>query len=304
MSGSRDPNDSPGDLVQKWLNEASPGMPPEDSLASGDSMRGIHRLFDEGKPFYTVDRFLDIESKLSSLDLSAEPCQVELQGIDGQPVTISVGLDRPYQPNMYPVLGFKPYERMRRIVHHRRFDKKARDEIMCNILLRAASPQSAANLMDAAHWEVEFSKAIDGWAKNPEHNKPFSILDRCNLSSITKIICFGLRDFHQDLLSTVKRSLLHHAAALTVARQLRDKTKKHIPLFTQDPPYCDGSKEVLKNPGFQVYERAARFTRGFIDIDKNTLVMSIFSTAPVREIIVDFNFRPTILICDGLAGEI
>ncbi|RYP46051.1 hypothetical protein DL768_007677 [Monosporascus sp. mg162] len=130
-------------------------MPPKDSLAPEDSMRvteaKIHRLFDEGKPFYTVDCFLELESKLSSLDLSKAPCQVELQGIDGKPVTISVGLDRPYQPDMYPFLEFKPYGKMLRIVHHRWFDKKARDAIMCNVHLRAASPQPPANLKDTAH---------------------------------------------------------------------------------------------------------------------------------------------------------
>ncbi|RYP57186.1 hypothetical protein DL770_010728 [Monosporascus sp. CRB-9-2] len=228
----------------------------------------IHRLFDEGKPFYTVGRFLDIESKLSSLDLSKVPCQVELQGIDGEPVTISVGLNRPYQPDMYPVLEFKPYQEMLRIVHHRWFDKKARDEIMCNVLLKATSPQPAASLKDAAHWEVEFSKTMDRWAKSPEHEELFSILGRCDLSSITKIICFGLGDFHRDLHSIITRSSLHHAAALTVAQQ-----------------------------------GAARFTRGFVDIGENTLVMSMFPTAPVREIIADFNFRPAVLICNRFIGH-
>ncbi|RYO84961.1 hypothetical protein DL764_009248 [Monosporascus ibericus] len=171
---------------------------------------------------------------------------------------------------------------------------------MCNVLFKAALPQPVKSLKDAAHWVIDFSKTMDRWAKSPEHEELFSTLDRCDLSSITKIICFGLGDFHRDLHSIINRSSLHHAAALTVAQQVRDKTKKPIPLFTQDPAYCDGPKEVLKNHGFHVYEGAARFTRGFVDIDENTLVMSMFPTAPVREIIADFNFRPTVLICNRL----
>jgi hypothetical protein len=132
---------------------------------------------------------------------------------------------------------------------------------------------------------------------------------------ITKIVCFALGDLNSkppdwwrmqnDALpekereletSVVDGALVHHAIALTIANIIRSCAKpgdREIRLLTQDPGYCDKTKDLIKEIGFEVI--GGYGAGGFAEVDDETVVFSPFPKAPVKQIIADLA-RPLVFI--------
>jgi hypothetical protein len=136
-----------------------------------------------------------------------------------------------------------------------------------------------------------------------------------NSKRITKIVCFGLGDLHfkpsdtwrihnnnlpedQQELETceVEGALVHYAIALTVAKIVRSYAKpgdREVKLVTQDPAYCDESKVMAEELGFEVVGRYG--AGGFAEVDNESVVFSAFTKAPMNQIIADLA-RPLAVI--------
>jgi hypothetical protein len=128
-----------------------------------------------------------------------------------------------------------------------------------------------------------------------------------NPKSVTKIVCFALGDLsskppdwwriQNDALpedereletSIVDGALVHQAIALTMANIIRSCAKpsdRGIRLLTQDPGYCDETKDLIKDLGFEV--EGGYGAGGFTEVDDETVVFSPFPRAPVKQIIAD-----------------
>lgn len=128
-----------------------------------------------------------------------------------------------------------------------------------------------------------------------------------NAKRVTKIVCFALGDLNSkppdwwriqnEALPEKKReletsivdgALVHHAIALTMANIIRSCAKpsdRGIRLLTQDPGYCDKTKELIKDIGFEVV--GGYGAGGFAEVDDETVVFSPFPKAPVKQIIAD-----------------
>jgi hypothetical protein len=137
---------------------------------------------------------------------------------------------------------------------------------------------------------------------------------------VRKIVCFGLGDLHsrppawwkiqnKDLpenqqepeTSIVDSALVHHAIALTMANIVRScadpspaEEEKGVRLLTQDPDYCEETKEMIQEMGFEVV--GGYGAGGFAEIDDESVVFSTFTEAPVKQIIADLACCPLIII--------
>jgi hypothetical protein len=132
---------------------------------------------------------------------------------------------------------------------------------------------------------------------------------------VTKIVCFGLGDLHfkppdwwriqnealpedkRELeISVVEGAMVHHAIALTmanIARSCANPGEGGVRLLTQDPAYCDDTKEILRDIGFEVVGEYG--AGGFAEVDHETITFSPFTKAPVKQIIADLA-RPLVMI--------
>ncbi|KAI0459047.1 hypothetical protein F5B21DRAFT_457026 [Xylaria acuta] len=137
-----------------------------------------------------------------------------------------------------------------------------------------------------------------------------------NARKVTKIVCFGLGDMNfkppdwwriendskpeeqrEPETSVVEGAFVHHAIALTMARIARscaNTADMGVRLLTQDPDYLDETKNMLREIGFEVVgEHGAG---GFGELDDDSVVLSTFAAAPVKQIIADFA-QPVAIIC-------
>jgi hypothetical protein len=128
-----------------------------------------------------------------------------------------------------------------------------------------------------------------------------------NAKRVTKLVCFALGDLNskppdwwsiqnealpedeQELdTSMIDGALLHHAIALTMANIIRFYAKpgdERVRLLAQDPGYCDETKDIIKDIGFEVVGEFG--AGGFAEVDDESVVFSPFPKAPVKQIIAD-----------------
>lgn len=144
-----------------------------------------------------------------------------------------------------------------------------------------------------------------------------------NATRITKIVCFGLGDLNfkpNDLwkiqneslpedqreleTSVIDDALVHHAIALTMANIIRSCAKpgdRRVRLLTQDPDYCDETKDLVRDIGFEVV--GGYGAGGFAEVDNESVVFSAFTNAPFKQIITDLARPLAIINCrNNIAG--
>lgn len=138
-----------------------------------------------------------------------------------------------------------------------------------------------------------------------------------NVKKVTKIVCFGLgsmtlkpldwwmiqndsmpKDEQKSENSVVEAALIQHAIALTmvdVVRSCAEARGTGVKLLTQDPGYSNETKDILQKMGFEVIGEYG--AGGFAELDENSVVFSVFTKAPVKQIIADLA-RPAAIICN------
>ncbi|KAJ5720415.1 uncharacterized protein N7483_008349 [Penicillium malachiteum] len=87
--------------------------------------------------------------------------------------------------------------------------------------------------------------------------------------------------------------MIQHAVALTMARFCGNEMGS---LFAQDPDYSESSEEILSKKDFQIVGRHG--AGGFAEIDDDSIVISAFPNAPVKQMIADLA-RPVLIISRG-----
>lgn len=145
-----------------------------------------------------------------------------------------------------------------------------------------------------------------------------------NAKRVTKIVCFGLGDLNlkpsdpwrinneslpedERELETimVDDALVHHAIALTMANIIRSCAKPGdggVRLLTQDPGYCDETKDLIKDIGFEVV--GGYGAGGFAEVDNESVVFSAFTKAPVKHIIADLARPLAIITCKNTTAGV
>ncbi|KAJ5172390.1 hypothetical protein N7492_004983 [Penicillium capsulatum] len=82
--------------------------------------------------------------------------------------------------------------------------------------------------------------------------------------------------------------------ARTIAELCRDN--ETVPLLAQDPEYTEVTKEILTKKGSQIV--GPHGAGGFAEIDEESIVITAFAAAPVKQIIADLG-RPLLIISTG-----
>ncbi|CAG7932860.1 unnamed protein product [Penicillium olsonii] len=136
------------------------------------------------------------------------------------------------------------------------------------------------------------------------------VQDILGTNTVKKVLCFGLGDFCRSAPEWLKRqhgswdedsevknvmgSMIQHSMALTIA-QLCCGNKK-LPLLAQDPDYTEVAEEILTKKEFKIV--GTHGAGGFAEIDEESIIISPFAAAPVKQIIADLA-RPALIISTG-----
>ncbi|KAJ5163703.1 uncharacterized protein N7500_005533 [Penicillium coprophilum] len=91
-------------------------------------------------------------------------------------------------------------------------------------------------------------------------------------------------------------SMIQHSMALTITQLCCGNKIEPLPLLTQDPDYTEAAETILTKKGFKIVGLYG--AGGFAEIDEESIVISPFAAAPVKQIIADLA-RPILIISTG-----
>jgi hypothetical protein len=117
-------------------------------------------------------------------------------------------------------------------------------------------------------------------------------------SCIDNIVCFGLGPLAGIDGRDTTRSLTQHAAAKTIAKALSEFCGSSISCYAQDPAYTDVDEKVLRSIGITPLNDP----KGFLQVGRNTLVLSVNPNVPVKQIIADVQ-RPVAMLWNTVQPE-
>jgi hypothetical protein len=117
-------------------------------------------------------------------------------------------------------------------------------------------------------------------------------------SSIQSIVCFALGPLTGEAGRDTARSLIQHAAARIIAEALGELFGSEISCYAQDPAYTDVDREVLRSIGIIPLNDP----KGFLQVTRNTLVISVNPNVPVKQIVADLE-RPAAMLWNTVQPE-
>jgi hypothetical protein len=147
---------------------------------------------------------------------------------------------------------------------------------------------------------VAFKDGIKQWQGSPDCRRLRDLFDSMLPQTVNKVVAFACGtmtiNYRQE------RTVMQHAMALTILdilqRRRPGKQQPDIRCFVQDPSYTDTDEEILGGAGVTVVQDP----RGFLEVDDQTVVVSISPDIPIRQIIADIA-RPAVLIWDKVMFE-
>ncbi|KAI0538791.1 hypothetical protein GGR58DRAFT_500765 [Xylaria digitata] len=159
------------------------------------------------------------------------------------------------------------------------------------------------------------------WARCEARYLVVNVLSRFVLpSTINKIVCFGLdndiignpslsggwwmpREKREDEVrqlnednkweSSAFETNSQHLAAVSIKEYLETNLEKKVRLLTQNPAYTQDTMAIIRRQGFEIMGTSQ--IQGFLEVDENTVVISINPNTCVKEILADLA-RPAAFI--------
>jgi hypothetical protein len=185
-------------------------------------------------------------------------------------------------------------------------DYKSYEQLTCR------NPYDTDNLPDYNPIDISYSRPQDDSIPNNldqihdnfvTHGEPWLESEECRAiiqsllshssRRIRKIVGFALGSLARADSDVLPRWIVQHALILGIADALRKTHGHEIKCFAQEPIYTDDDKAFLHNKGITVLEDPM----GFLEVDEETLVISISPNVCVKQILADL-IRPAAMIWD------
>ncbi|SPO07514.1 uncharacterized protein DNG_10208 [Cephalotrichum gorgonifer] len=259
-----------------------------------------------GDKFEGRRELLDIERQLEQ---STTLDRFTLQCVDGKQVQVKNPLFSAQVPIWKPFVRYQEYWRL----VFGEFDGPP-GTFYCSYLVDWKNQVQRDFHGNVDGWETLFQTKQQLW-KESATCESFRLQLRKLLAShrVTKIVCFGLGDIARkgppvtvlsggqgrqpqepDLdTKDLYPCIMQHAAALTMAEETARLQGEPARVLSQDPQYTDDSKRFLRTEGFEIVGNFG--AGGFAEVDDETIVFSVWTGAPVKQIIADIA-RPAAVI--------
>lgn len=304
---------------------------------NAEFVKHIRELYDAGVPLFTKERLREVAWQLKDYEQNkSQPEQkIFVRGIDGKKVEflIQVGhirrwdVDKDeelvvYEPIAKESFKFLTASRKSPCVWYINFESLVDrvyatcvDLLYSNVQIyhdmerrresdkELTNPESTASPQEA---ELLFRSIQERWEGSETCRQLRSILlaSTDTLPPITKIVAFSLSSFSltspDEVLEesrSTRRAAYQHSMLLTLKRIISEADSQppitSITCYVQDPIYTESDTSVLKNHAITVLDDP----HGFLEVDESTVVISIASNAPIKEVVTDIA-RPAIIIWD------
>ncbi|OQE85790.1 hypothetical protein PENNAL_c0023G03331 [Penicillium nalgiovense] len=146
-----------------------------------------------------------------------------------------------------------------------------------------------------------FQDKSQEWKESPACEKLKTILSSSAKNhEIDKVIAFAFgtmsgQYFEDDgslYMRSGWRSASQHALLVTIIEWMKERDhKEKVLCYSQEPAYTEVDKKILDEVGIEVIEDP----RGWLEVDEHSIVLSVASNVPSKEIIADIS-RPAVII--------
>ncbi|KAL3478925.1 hypothetical protein BJX99DRAFT_255931 [Aspergillus californicus] len=272
--------------------------------ATNSSQRVAAALYSSGTRLFTKKDLEDIEQQLRQ---SYTMKRFSLRQINGRIIQISNPMFQAKNPICKPYVKFQEYWQLVKAQPH-------------------GPPTEMSLCSYTVDWEDQTTRNSEGiiaqpiqvfdrfyllWQNSKTCKQLTALLqDILGINAVKKVLCFGLGDFCLSMSEWVKKEhgswdekydvenvmscIIQHSMAATIAQLYSGN--KTLPIFAQDPGYTELAEEILTKKEFEIV--GTHGAGGFAEIDDETIIISPFINAPVKQIIADLA-RPVLIISTG-----
>ncbi|KAK2029956.1 hypothetical protein LX32DRAFT_342620 [Colletotrichum zoysiae] len=258
--------------------------------------RLIQERYDAGQPLFTKTQLASLAEQIAH-----KSHLIQIKGMDGEMTYQPVAWDD-FDDRETLSIEYKPIQRL--VISSNCPVEPFMPSCSVNVGYTTLPPQKTPDQVSLTVDKMieVFEKYRDTWWGSPEFIRFQHILTCTPMpDGINKVICFGLGDLsldsgddhhHRCRGHSEARCHIQHAVALFVAQILEKRFSREIPVYCQDPEYTQASIELLH---CAMVEEVLNDPQGFLDVDENTVVISIDPSIPVKQIITDLA-RPAMII--------
>lgn len=137
-----------------------------------------------------------------------------------------------------------------------------------------------------------FEKSQRAWRESDSYTKLVAILNSSAAAhEINKVVAVSLGSLVYPINRDSRDSSPFQHAMLLTLREWVIQRSAGSPCYTQDPVYTEVDHAILAEHGAEVIEDP----RAWLEMDEQSIVVSISSNVPVREMVADLT-RPAVII--------
>ncbi|CAP95580.1 Pc21g06830 [Penicillium rubens Wisconsin 54-1255] len=260
-------------------------------------------LYSSGTKLWTREDLKAIEQQLGQSYIMD---RFSVRRIDGSIILISNPLFQVQNPIWKPYIKYQEYWQLVKTQ-----PSGPIETYLCSYIVDWSN-QTARNFRGFIAQPMQVFEEKDLLWQNSTTYKQLAALiqDLIGTNTVKKVLCFGLGDFCRSApewlkeqhgswdetsdIENVTGCIIQHSMAITIAQLCRGN--ETVPLLAQDPDYTELAEKILTNNGFKIV--GPHGAGGFAEIDEESIVISAFAAAPVKQIIADLA-RPMLIISTG-----
>ncbi|KAJ6130083.1 hypothetical protein N7512_002863 [Penicillium capsulatum] len=260
-------------------------------------------LYSSGTKLWTKEDLQDIEQQLRQAYTME---RFSVRRIDGSIVQITNPMFQVQNPIWKPHVKYQEYWQLVKAQPHGPIET-----YLCSYIVDWTN-LTARNFRELIAQPTQVFEEKDLlWQNSKSCNQLTTLVkELLGRNTVKKVLCFGLGDFCRSAPEWLKRQhnswdenseikhvmgcMIQHSMALTIAQHCSGN--ETVPLLAQDPEYTELAKELLTEKKFKIVGPYG--AGGFAEIDEESIVISPFAAAPVKQIIADLA-RPVIIISTG-----
>ncbi|KAL1859825.1 hypothetical protein VTK73DRAFT_7445 [Phialemonium thermophilum] len=282
------------------------------------AVQKIREMYDSGLPFFTKDALRETMQQMENIE-KGQPGTVSVRGLDGTIAQFSVqtgeivsdieDIERPGVEKFYSQarLQYETVEHLTALDDPMAFQPSFAYlpwKIVHAIQYRDATTKTV--IPKCAHLPFEevkehFHRKRAEWEAAKQCEELRAILHSADIPPVRKIVAFACSTMTWDD-ECRHRSTVQHALILTLrdilAKRSNSGNPDTIACYAQDPVYTDSDRRVLEEAGIAVLDDP----KGFLEMDEETVVLSLAPDIPVRQITADLT-RPAMMVWDKVVDR-
>ncbi|KAM7201685.1 hypothetical protein V8F33_003234 [Rhypophila sp. PSN 637] len=255
----------------------------EEQLQDLAEAKRIRHIYNSGVPLFTKEQMRDLGKQMAAIKATRNPGIIHTTDLQGNTMECLINEGRRAQPSMIYRGIFQLLEKDPEISESRLLPIIVLD---CEYPPGRFSKHLSVEKLVAQLYDVKAQ-----WESGPECAELRALIKKTEFPRVRKIVGFGCGSLSEDSKLSNRPPIFQHTFMLTLRDLLQQKQGVTVQVVAQDPAYNVRHKDALSVVGI----KAVDDPDGWLEVDDETIVFTVFPSVPVRQIIADIA-RPAAMI--------